>query len=374
MTFNGRKGLKMMSSFWNHNITVSIFGESHGPAIGVVIDNLPPGEHIDLEELRCFMARRAPKKDATSTHRNEKDLPNIMSGVHNGYTTGTPLAAFINNTDQHSQDYGNISKLARPGHADYTGALRYKGFNDVRGGGHFSGRLTAPLCFAGAVCGQILERRGIYTGTHIAQIHNIKDTKFNPLDIPRDQIIALRHKKFPTISDKKGQAMYDDIDHARQSLDSLGGIVECAVTNVPAGIGSPIFEGLENSIAQLVFGIPAVKGIEFGAGFQVATMLGSQNNDEFYVNEVGHVLTRTNHHGGILGGISSGMPIIFRVAFKPTPSIAQPQQTIDYGNLTNGVIEIKGRHDPCVVPRAVPCVEAAANIAILSHMLDYPNF
>ena len=168
--------------------------------------------------------------------------------------------------------------------------------------------------------------------------------------------------------------MYDDIDLARRSLDSLGGIVECAVTNVPAGVGSPIFEGLENSIAQIVFGIPAVKGIEFGAGFQVATMLGSQNNDEFYVNEVGHVLTRTNNHGGILGGISSGMPIIFRVAFKPTPSIAQPQQTIDYGNLTNGVIEIKGRHDPCVVPRAVPCVEAAANIAILSHMLDYPNF
>ncbi len=255
-----------MSSFWNHNITVSIFGESHGPAIGVVIDNLPPGEHIDLEELRSFMARRAPKKDATSTQRSEKDLPNIMSGVHNGYTTGTPLAAFINNTDQHSQDYGNISKLARPGHADYTGALRYKGFNDVRGGGHFSGRLTAPLCFAGAICGQILERRGIYTGTHIAQIHNIKDTKFNPLEISREQIIALRHKKFPTISDKKGQAMYDDIDLARRSLDSLGGIVECAVTNVPAGVGSPIFEGLENSIAQIVFGIPAVKGIEFGAG------------------------------------------------------------------------------------------------------------
>jgi chorismate synthase len=366
--------METMSSFWNHNITVSIFGESHGPAIGVVIDNLPSGEHIDLEELRTFMARRAPKKDATSTQRNEKDMPNIMSGVYNGYTTGTPLAAFISNTDQHSQDYGNISKLARPGHADYTGALRYKGFNDVRGGGHFSGRLTAPLCFAGAICGQILERRGIYTGAHIQQVHNIKDTKFNPCDISREQIIALRHKKFPTISDKKGEAMYNDIDAARKALDSLGGIIECAVTNVPAGIGSPIFEGLENSISQLVFGIPAVKGIEFGAGFQVATMLGSQNNDEFYVNEHGHVLTKTNNHGGILGGISSGMPIVFRVAFKPTPSIAQPQETIDYSSMTNGTIEIKGRHDPCVVPRAVPCVEAAANIAILSHMLDYPNF
>lgn len=363
-----------MSSFWNHNITVNIFGESHGPAIGVVIDNLPSGEYIDTEALRDFMARRAPKKDATSTHRHEKDMPNIVSGVYNNYTTGTPLTAFITNSDTHSQDYGNIAKLARPGHADYTGALRYRGFNDVRGGGHFSGRLTAPLVFAGAICGQILERRGIYTGAHIQQIHNIKDTKFNPCEISREQIIALRHKKFPTISDKKGEAMYNDIARARECLDSLGGIVECAITNVPAGIGSPIFEGLENSISQLVFGIPAVKGIEFGAGFQVATMLGSQNNDEFYVNEHGHVLTKTNNHGGILGGISSGMPIIFRAAFKPTPSIAQPQETVDYTNLTNEVIEIKGRHDPCVVPRAVPCVEAAANIAILSHMLDYPNF
>lgn len=363
-----------MSSFWNHNLTVSIFGESHGPAIGVVLDKLPSGEYIDAEELRNFMARRAPKKDATSTPRRETDMPNILSGIYNNYTTGTPLAAFINNNDTHSQDYGNISKLARPGHADYTGALRYKGFNDVRGGGHFSGRLTAPLCFAGAVCGQILERRGIYTGAHILQIHNIKDTKFDPCGVSKDDIIKLRHKKFPTINDKKGTAMFNDIAKAREAMDSLGGIIECIVTNVPAGIGSPIFEGLENSIAQLVFGIPAVKGIEFGAGFEVAEMLGSQNNDEFYVNDHGHVLTKTNNHGGILGGISSGMPIVFRVAFKPTPSIAKPQETVDLSALKNETLVIKGRHDPCVVPRAVPCVEAAANIAILSHMLSYPNF
>ena len=363
-----------MSSFWRHNITVSIFGVSHGSAIGVVIDSLPAGEYIDMEALRNFMSRRAPKKDASSTPRSEKDMPNIMSGVYNNYTTGTPLAAFISNTDTHSQDYGNISHLARPGHADYTGALRYKGFNDVRGGGHFSGRLTAPLVFAGAICGQILERRGIYTGAHIQQIHNIKDKKFDPCHITRDEIIALRHKKFPAISDKKGEAMYNDIAYARECLDSLGGIIECAVINVPAGIGSPMFEGIENSISQLVFGIPAVKGIEFGAGFQVASMLGSQNNDEFYVDDHGHVLTKTNNHGGILGGISSGMPIVFRTAFKPTPSIAQPQETVDYSSLTNDVIKIKGRHDPCIVPRAVPCVEAAANIAVLSFMLDYPNF
>ncbi|MDD7430114.1 MAG: chorismate synthase [Oscillospiraceae bacterium] len=363
-----------MSSFWNHNISISVFGESHGPAIGVVIDNLPPGEPLDVDAIREFMARRAPKSDGTTTSRRETDMPNIMSGYLNGRTTGTPLAAFINNTDTHSQDYGNISRLARPGHADYTGALRYRGFNDVRGGGHFSGRLTAPIVFAGAVCGQILERRGIYTGTHIAQVHNIKDTMFNPCNIDRDLIINLRHKIFPAISDKKGQRMRDDILLARQSLDSVGGVVECAVTNVPAGIGSPMFDGLENTISSLVFGIPAVKGIEFGAGFEAAKMLGSQNNDEFYVDERGHVLTKTNNHGGILGGISSGMPIIFRVAFKPTPSIAQPQETIDYSAMTNETLVIKGRHDPCVAVRAVPVVEAAANIAVLSHMLDYPNF
>lgn len=363
-----------MSSFWNHNITVSIFGESHGPAIGVVLDKLPSGEHIDAEELRSFMARRAPKKDGTSTPRRESDMPNILSGIYNNYTTGTPLAAFINNTDTHSQDYNSISKLARPGHADYTGALRYKGFNDVRGGGHFSGRLTAPLCFAGAICGQILERRGIYTGAHILRIHNIKDNAFDPCGISRDEIIALRHKSFPVLNDRKGTAMKNDIAKAREAQDSVGGIVECMVTNVPAGIGSPIFEGLENSIAQLVFGIPAVKGIEFGAGFQASEMLGSQNNDEFYVDERGHVLTRTNNHGGILGGISSGMPIVFRVAFKPTPSIAKEQATVDLSSMKNETLKIKGRHDPCVVPRAVPCVEAAANLAILSHMLSYPNF
>ncbi len=368
------KGAESMSSFWNHNISISIFGESHGPGIGVTIDNLPAGEYIDTNAISDFMARRAPRNDATSTHRKESDIPSIMSGVLNNRTTGTPLMALIRNNDQHSGDYSNVSRLARPGHADYTGAVRYRGFNDVRGGGHFSGRLTAPLTFAGAVCGQILEHRGIYTGTHIASIHGIKDKMFDPCEIDRETILKLRHKKFPTINDKKGQAMYDDIAKARESLDSVGGVVECAITNVPAGVGSPMFEGLENTIAQLAFGIPAVKGIEFGSGFNAPNMLGSQHNDEFYVDDRGHVKTKTNNHGGILGGISSGMPIIFRVAFKPTPSIAQAQETVDYHDLTNETIQIKGRHDPCVVVRAVPVVEAVANIAILSHMLDYPNF
>lgn len=363
-----------MSSTWNKNISFSVFGESHGPAIGVCMDNVPPGETLDMDKLMQFMARRAPKKDKTSTQRREKDMPQIMSGFFNGKTTGTPLCALIQNTDQHSQDYSNLSKLARPGHADYTGALRYRGFNDQRGGGHFSGRLTAPLCFAGAVAAQILEKRGIYVGAHIAEIHKIKDDPLDPIRTSRDDIISLREKEFPTVSDLKGKKMIADIDKARMSQDSVGGIVECVAINVPAGIGSPIFDGLENSIAQLIFGIPAVKGLEFGAGFNASKMLGSENNDEFYVDENGHVVTRTNFHGGILGGISSGMPITLRVAFKPTPSISQPQQTVDYSAIKNETLVIKGRHDPCVVPRAVPCVEAAVNIALLNHMLEYPNF
>lgn len=363
-----------MSSIWTNRISISIFGESHGPAIGVVIDNLPAGEYINVEELGRFMARRAPKKDGTTTSRSEKDMPQILSGVHNERTTGTPLCAFIQNTDTHSGDYSNISRLARPGHADYTGALRYKGFNDVRGGGHFSGRLTAPLCFTGAVCSQILERRGIYVGAHILSIHDTRDSEFDHVKVSREDILDVRYKEFPVINDRKGKIMFEDIQKARLGCESLGGIIECAAINVPAGIGSPIFNGLENSIAQLIFGIPAVKGLEFGAGFMTAKMVGSQNNDEFYVDDFGHVKTKTNNHGGILGGISSGMPITLNVAIKPTPSIAKPQATVDYSNMSNEVLEIKGRHDPCIVPRAVPCVEAAVSLAILSHMLDYPNF
>ena len=363
-----------MSSTWNHNISFSVFGESHGPAIGVCMDNVPPGESIDMDKLMAFMARRAPKKDKTSTQRREKDMPQIMSGYLNGKTTGTPLCALIQNTDQHSGDYSDLSRLARPGHADYTGALRYRGFNDVRGGGHFSGRLTAPLCFAGAVAAQILEKRGIYVGAHICEIHGIKDRRLNPINTTRDMIIDMREKSFPVIDDDIGRQMIDDIDKARQFQDSVGGIIECIAVNVPAGIGSPIFDGLENSIAQLIFGIPAVKGLEFGAGFESAQLTGSQNNDEFYVNDKGFVVTKTNNHGGILGGISSGMPITLRVAIKPTPSIAKPQETVDYSAMKNETLEIKGRHDPCIVPRAVAAVEAALNIAILNHMLDYPNF
>lgn len=363
-----------MSSTWNNKITFSIFGESHGQAIGVCMDNVPAGESIDLDEVYKFMARRAPKKNGLTTARNEKDMPQIMSGYYNGKTTGTPLCAIIANNDHHSQDYSNLSRLARPGHADYTGALRYRGFNDVRGGGHFSGRLTAPLCFAGAVAQQILRKRGIYIGAHVAEIHGIKDKSFDPINTSKDDIRELWDKDFPVIIDVQGNEMKKEIENAKAQGDSVGGIIEAIAINVPAGIGSPIFDGLENSIAQLIFGIPAVKGLEFGIGFESAKLTGSENNDEFYVNDRGLVVTKTNNHGGILGGISSGMPITLRVAIKPTPSISKPQETVDYSAMKNETLEIKGRHDPCIVPRAVAAVEAALNIAILNHMLDYPNF
>lgn len=354
-----------MSSLFNGGISISIFGESHGKGIGVVMDNLPAGEPIDLDEIGVFMARRAPKKDGTSTMRSEKDIPDILSGFYEGKTTGTPLAAVIFNTDQHSKDYGNISHIARPAHADYTGFLRYNGANDPRGGGHFSGRITAPLVFAGAVCAQILKRRGITTGAHIRSIKGISDEAFDPMNVTADQLEAVKSRSFSVLSDEAEEKMRAEILSARNNLDSVGGVIECAAVGFPAGVGSPMLDGLENVISRLVFAIPAVKGIEFGNGFSCAELFGSENNDEFALKD-GKVVSLTNNHGGILGGISSGMPIIFRAAFKPTPSISRPQNSVDFKKMTEQELVIKGRHDPCVVPRAVPCVEAALNIALVS--------
>ncbi|MGN0678883.1 MAG: chorismate synthase [Oscillospiraceae bacterium] len=361
-----------MSSSFNGGVKISLFGESHGKGIGVVLDNLPAGEEIDLDKIGEFMARRAPKKDGTSTMRNEKDIPQILSGLFEGKTTGTPLAAVIMNTDQHSGDYGNISHIARPAHADYTGFLRYNGANDPRGGGHFSGRITAPLVFAGAVCAQVLEHREIYTGAHIKRIRDISDDSFDSINLTVDTLEIVKKRPFPTLSEDAEQGMRAIINNARENLDSVGGIVECAAIGFPAGIGSPMMDGLENIISQLVFAIPAVKGLEFGNGFAAADLFGSENNDEFALDN-GKVVTKTNNHGGILGGISSGMPIIFRAAFKPTPSISQPQNSVDFKDMTEQTLVIKGRHDPCVVPRAVPCVEAALNIALVSALLDNPK-
>lgn len=358
----------MSSTITLGNLSVSIFGESHGMAIGVVIDNLPPKQPLDIDKIYEFMGRRAPKKDGTSTLRNETDTPEIISGFYNGKTTGEALCAIIKNKDQHSSDYKSISELARPGHADYTAFLRYNDSNDPRGGGHFSGRLTAPLVFAGAVCGQILESRGITTAAHIYSIGNEKDTSFDTVNVTENELKEVKKRYLPVLDSSADERMRKVIENARNDLNSIGGIIECCGIGIPAGIGSPIFDGLENRIAQLVFAIPAVKGVEFGAGFEAAKLFGSENNDEFYTD--GEIIkTKTNNAGGILGGISNGMPLIFRAAIKPTPSIARPQNTVNFREKENAVIEIKGRHDPCIVPRAVPCVEAVLNIALMSYLV-----
>lgn len=359
-----------MSSTWNKTIKLSVFGESHGEGIGVVVDNLPVGKLIDFEKVMSFMARRAPGEKAGSTTRTEKDIPEILSGIFNGYTTGAPLCAVIRNNNIHSGDYNNISYLARPGHADFTGYIRYDGFNDIRGGGHFSGRLTAPLVFAGAICQQILEQKSIYCGAHILSVHGVSDIGYNTLSPTINEIISVRNKDFPVLDDKCGEKIKQEIETARLNSDSVGGVVECIVAGVPAGIGSPMFDGIENDISSIIFGIPAVRGIEFGSGFAATEMYGSEHNDTFYMDK-GKTKTKTNNHGGILGGISSGMPIHFKVAFKPTASISKKQHTINYKEKTEDIIQIKGRHDSCIVTRAVPVVEAVANIAILSQMIQH---
>lgn len=350
---------------WGNNIRLTIFGESHGPAIGAVLDGLPAGEKIDAEEIAVQMSRRAPGQDATATSRKESDLPKILSGLLNGRTTGAPLCAMIENINTHSSDYENLREVPRPGHSDYTAFLRYQGYNDVRGGGHFSGRLTAPLVFAGAVCRQILKRRGVRIGAHVAAIHGSKDVAFDPVHIPDSVLDELASRYFPTLDSRAEEAMRAEIEAARKNGDSVGGIVECAVTGFPAGVGGPLTDGVETALASILFGIPACKGVEFGAGFSAASLYGSENNDPFYFDEAGKVKTRTNHSGGILGGITDGMPLVFRAAFKPTPSIAREQESVNLMTCEIEKLTVHGRHDPCIVPRAVPAVEAAAAVALL---------
>jgi chorismate synthase len=350
---------------WGTKIRLTIFGESHGPAIGAVLDGLPAGEELDPAGIAAQMARRAPGQDPTATQRKESDAPHVLSGLLDGKTTGAPLCAVIENTSQHSQDYENLLCVPRPGHADYTAFLRYQGFNDVRGGGHFSGRLTAPLVFAGAVCRQILRRRGIRIGAHVLSIHGVSDLLFDPVSIPDSLLKDLSSRYFPTLSEKAQTEMRAEIEKARMNLDSVGGVVECAVTGVPGGFGGPLTEGVESSLSSLLFGIPACKGVEFGAGFAAAGLFGSENNDPLFLDGEGEIRTKTNHAGGLLGGITNGMPIVFRAAFKPTPSIGREQESVDLLTRTDARLTVKGRHDPCIVPRAVPVVEAAAAIALL---------
>ena len=357
-----------MSSIFGENVKVSVFGESHGPAIGVVVDGLPAGEAVDMEAVGRFMERRAPGRNAQSTARKEADCPEILSGLLNGHTCGAPLCAIIRNGDKRSQDYANMANIPRPGHADYTAELKCHGFQNRAGGGHFSGRLTAPLVFAGAVCSQVLARRGVVVGAHVRSIGKVEDAPFDPVSITADELQAVSAKPFPVVNDANAKSMCDEIEAARLEGDSVGGVIECAAVGFPGGIGEPMFDGIENQLAKVLFGIPAVKGVEFGAGFAAAQMRGSQCNDPFAVMD-GRVVTTTNNHGGILGGISSGMPIVFRVAIKPTPSIAKQQQSVDLAAMASVDLVVQGRHDPCIVPRAVPVVEAVASGVLLDLIL-----
>ncbi len=328
-----------MASIFGKNVKISIFGQSHSAAIGVVIDGLPAGIKLDQEKLQSFLDRRAPGQSRYTTARKEGDRPEFLSGLVDGTTCGAPLAAVIRNTNTRSSDYDNIRDVPRPGHADYTAHIKYGGFEDVSGGGHFSGRLTAPLCVAGGIALQILEQKGVSVSASILEIGGSREDPFGK------------------------------IEEARREGDSVGGVIQCTAEGLPPGIGEPMFDGLENRIAQAVFAIPAVKGIEFGRGFEAARLRGSENNDQFcYDGE--RVRTRTNNHGGILGGISSGMPVVVRVAIKPTPSISIEQDSISYSREENVRIAVRGRHDPCIVPRAVPCVEAACALAIYDLMLE----
>ena len=356
-----------MSGMWGSKIKLSIFGESHGNAIGITIDGLPAGFSIDMDKIMMEMARRAPGKSSLSTPRKESDIPEILSGYFEGKTTGTPLCAIIRNSNTKSKDYSKLKDVMRPGHADYTGAIRYKGFNDYRGGGHFSGRITAPLVFAGAICKQILEVKGIIVSAHINSIGKIKDCSFLESDISDELLNSFKEKELPLINTKLEDEMRQEILRARSSGDSIGGTIECAILGVSPGIGDPFFDSVESTLAHLMFSVPAVKGIEFGKGFDISKMRGSEANDEYYL-ENGNIKTKTNNNGGILGGITNGMPIIFNVAIKPTASIFKEQNAVNIVTMEETTLCIEGRHDPCIVQRALPVIEAVASIGITELM------
>ena len=356
-----------MSGMWGSKIKLSIFGESHGNAIGITIDGLPAGFSIDMDKIMMEMARRAPGKSSLSTPRKESDIPEILSGYFEGKTTGTPLCAIIRNSNTKSKDYSKLKDVMRPGHADYTGAVRYKGFNDYRGGGHFSGRITAPLVFAGAICKQILEVKGIIVSAHINSIGKIKDCSFLESDISDELLNSFKEKELPLINTKLEDEMRQEILSARSSGDSIGGTIECAILGVSPGIGDPFFDSVESTLAHLMFSVPAVKGIEFGKGFDISKMRGLEANDEYYL-ENGNIKTKTNNNGGILGGITNGMPIIFNVAIKPTASIFKEQNTVNIATMEETTLCIEGRHDPCIVQRALPVIEAVAAIGITELM------
>lgn len=353
-----------MSSMYGENLRLSVFGQSHAPAIGMTLDGIPAGLPVDMAALQAFLARRAPGQNGFSTTRKEADAPEFLCGISDGFTCGAPVTAIIRNTNTRSGDYDNLRDCPRPGHADYTAQIKYGEYQDAAGGGHFSGRLTAPICIAGGLCIQWLAQKGIRVGAHIASIAGISDTPFDMVD---PQIDAAG-KEFPVLDLEAGKAMGNAILEAKSAGDSVGGVIECAVTGLSAGLGDPMFDGVENRIAGIVFGIPAVKGLEFGLGFGLSAMRGSQSNDPFIMS-CGVVRTATNNCGGILGGITDGMPLIFRAAVKPTPSISIQQRSVSLSRKEEQELIVKGRHDPCIVPRAVPVIEAAAAIAVMDMIL-----
>ena len=350
-----------MSSTCGENIKVTVFGQSHSAAIGMTLEGVPAGESIDMEELRAFLRRRAPGQNAWSTARKEEDIPEFLAGLKGSVSCGTPITAIIRNTDARPGDYEALRNVPRPGHADYTAFVKYGESADFSGGGHFSGRLTAALCIAGGICIQILRRGGVEIISRIARIGPVKD---------RGELLSsTAENAFPTVNKDSGLEMQGYIASCKADGDSAGGIIECKVLGLPAGLGDPMFDGMENRIARLVFGIPACKGIEFGAGFGAALLRGSENNDPFDIED-GRIITKTNNCGGILGGITDGMPLVFRAAFKPTPSIAREQESVDLGTMEKETLKVSGRHDPCIVPRAVPVVEAAAALAVYDAFLS----
>ncbi len=357
-----------MSSEFGNLVRVSVFGQSHGRAIGVVVDGLPAGEAVDREELQRFLDRRRPGGSPLSTARRETDVPEFLSGLEDGRTCGAPLCAVIQNADQHSKDYGGLQDKPRPGHADYTAWAKWGGQADMRGGGHFSGRLTAPLCVAGGIAKQILARRGIFVGAHLAAVAGIPDQPF-PLRPTAALFEEIAARPFPVLDEAAGERMRSAILEAKNGLDSVGGVIECAATGLPAGLGEPMFGGVENRLAAALFGIPAVKGVEFGEGFRAAGLRGSENNDPFTVED-GQIRAESNRAGGILGGITTGMPLVLRAAVKPTPSIGRPQKTVRLSAMEDTDLTIHGRHDPCVAHRAVPVVEAVAAAVLLDMLLE----
>ena len=364
-----------MASVYGRSISLSIFGQSHSPAIGCSLDGIPAGHAIDMDRLQRFLDRRAPGRSATATARREADAPEFIAGITDGRTNGAPIAAIIRNGNTRSQDYDELRRIPRPGHADCPARVKYGNAHDVAGGGHFSGRLTAPLCVAGGIALQILEEAGIRIIAHIASLgpDEILDMPLDPLHLNEAQATLIAANPLPCISSAAAVRMRESILDAKSRMDSVGGVVECAAYGVPTGLGDPMFDGIENRIAQIAFGIPAVKGVEFGAGFASAKLFGSQNNDPYRMED-GTVRPQTNNAGGILGGISTGAPIIWRMAVKPTPSIGIAQKSVDMNAGEDAELTVHGRHDPCIVPRAVPVAEAACALALLDLMLsDHPD-